>query len=143
MHCRIKYRICHGFWCSLKIDQNEAKKLISWLIFGYFSFTPSSLLRPMRQASMFCQNEVLMKIHNRVKFHEYNICGCQVMISRTDSTSNKWLLWGGVVGGWALTSPNSAWFWWNFHQSRKRKRSVLKNLGFYGNGRYSKFALLV
>ena len=39
-----------------------------------------ALLQPMSQASIFCHIKGLMKIHNRGKFDQYSICGCQVKI---------------------------------------------------------------
>ena len=41
LHYRVKHRI---FWYSLKIRQNETKKLIFWLIFEDFLFTSSYAL---------------------------------------------------------------------------------------------------
>ena len=57
MHYKVMHHIYQGLRCSLKIL--EILKMIFWLIQRGFLFTPSYL-------------------HNRGKFHQYSICGCQV-----------------------------------------------------------------
>ena len=47
---------------------------------AYFQrFFVYALLRAMSHASIFCQIEGLMKIHNSCKFHEYSVWSCQVI----------------------------------------------------------------
>ena len=102
MQCRIKHRICHSFWCSLRIHQNEAKK--THFLAHFWRFFVYSLLRPMSQASIFCQIEGLMKIHNRGKLHGYRVSSCQVInfqIFWYQFSIYKTILFGGFFG------PNS------------------------------------
>ena len=57
-------------------------------------FLVYTLLPPMSYALFFCQVKDLMKIHNRGKFHQYSICGCQVkkiQILGSNSASMIWL----------------------------------------------------
>ena len=46
-------------------------------IFGVFFH--HAQLPPVDDAPILSQNKGLMEIHNRGKFHEYTICGCQVI----------------------------------------------------------------
>ena len=73
----VKHRICHGFWCSLKNSSKWSQKI--HFLAHLRRFFIYVLLRPMNHASIFCQIESLMKIPNCGKFHEYSICGCQVI----------------------------------------------------------------
>ena len=73
----VKHRICHGFWCSPKNSSKWSQKI--HFLAHFRRFFTYALLRPMSHASIFCQIEGLKKIPNCGKFHEYSICGCQVI----------------------------------------------------------------
>ena len=57
--------------------QIEPKKIDFLAIFKRFS--GYGFLRPMSYARILGQMKGLMEIHNPGKFHQYSICGCQVM----------------------------------------------------------------
>ena len=60
-----------------------------------------ALLRPMSHTSIFLQIEGVRKIHNRGKFHEYSICGCQVINFQSFScwfSIHEMALFGGFLG---------------------------------------------
>ena len=129
MHCRVKHRISHGFGCSLEIYQNEAKKLIFWLILAGFWFTPFYALWFTPQS--FIKLKVLWRYIISVRFMNMAFAAVKLQIFktfRTDSASMKWFF---LVAFWALTPPNIVRFWWIFHQrylSRRKKKGIFKNL---------------
>ena len=58
----------------------------------------------------------LIEIHNRGKFHQYNICRCEVTYLQRFLEQQKigfWLLLGGFS---RITPPNEFSFVQNFHQ---------------------------
>ena len=103
----------------------------------------------MSYALFFCQVKDLMKIHNRGKFHQYSICGCQVkkiQILGSNSASMIWLF-EEVFG------PLLPQLWSNFAQILTRVNTIgSKNIVwkyfvwiwvFMEKGTDPKFALLV
>ena len=103
----------------------------------------------MTDAPIFCQMKGLIEIHNRGKFDEYRICGCQFInfqILCTDSASMKWAILGVFLGP---NSPKYCLTLLKFSPDLvvKEVKTVfeesLENSFFYRNGRYPKFELLV
>ena len=61
----------------LRNGGNSAKQQILMLIFkGFFVYT---ILHHVSSTPIFCLLKGPMDIHNAGKFHEYSICGCQVI----------------------------------------------------------------
>ena len=93
----------------------------------FFIYT---LLQPMSQASIFCHIKGLMKIHNRGKFDQYSICGCQVKIFSKFCKPIRHP-WNGCFEFFcALTPSNMVRFYRNFHQRQyfSRQKQYLNNL---------------
>ena len=96
MQCNITYHIQYSFSYSSKNSKKSQKTYFLALLQSFFFYT---FLRPMSNAPIFCQMKDLMKIHNRGKFHQHSICGCQVsnfqMFSQKQKvefqTSSRWL----------------------------------------------------
>ena len=65
---------------------------IFWQFFGY------AFLRPLGDTPIFCQMKGLMKIRKYGKFHQYSICGCQVMNVQMFSEQQKMPFLGAF--GW-------------------------------------------
>ena len=127
MHCRVKHRISHGFGCSLEIYQNEAKKLIFWLILAGFWFTPSYALWFTPQS--FVKLKVLWRYIISVRFMSITFAVVKLQVFKTFPTDSASMKWYFLVAFWALTPPNIVRFWWIFHQryfSRRKKMGFLR-----------------
>ena len=87
-------------------SKNSSKRSQKKYFLAHFRrFFIYTLLRSMIHPQSFFQIVGHMKIHNRGKFHEYSISGCQVIDFQffcTDSASMKWPFLGGFL------VPNSA-----------------------------------
>ena len=118
MYCRVKHRICHGFWLVWKCIKMMPKKTHFlaqfWRIFLY------ALLHSMSHASVFCQIEGHIKIHTRGKFHEYSMGGCQVI---NQFSIHEMTL---IEGFWGLNSPKYCLIFTKFLPKVvfKKKKSV-------------------
>ena len=87
-----------AFIVILRSGWNWAQKLIFWLILRDFC---SCCLMPYDLCSKFLANEDLIKIHNHDQFHQYSICGCQVIIFQSFSywfSIHKVALFGFFMG---------------------------------------------
>ena len=77
MQGKAKYHICYGFWY---IIENSKKWTQETDFLGFFQrFFGHALPLHMGDAQIVCQIKVLMKIHNRVKFHLHSIYSSQVI----------------------------------------------------------------
>ena len=77
MQCKVSHHICYGFRYSPENFKKLSRKNKFVALFQrFFNY---ALLRSVSYAPTFCQMKGLMKIHNCDKFHQCNICGCQVI----------------------------------------------------------------
>ena len=147
MQCKAKYYICYGFWHS---SENSKKWNQNINFLGFFQrFLDHALLRPMGHAQIFCQMKFLMKIHNRVKFHRYRICGCEVI----NFPMFSWRCIIHEMGHfWGFLGPNSPKYCQIFSKFLpevvfKETQTVFeefwKNSNFYRNGRHPNLLRLV
>ena len=77
MQANIMHHIDYGFWYSPENSKKLTQK--PHFVAGFQTFLDHVLFRRLGDAPIFAQMKVLMEIHNPVKFHWYNICGCQVI----------------------------------------------------------------
>ena len=112
-------------------------------------FFDCALLRPMSYAPIFCRMKGLMKIHNRDKFHQCSLCGSQVInfpMFLWRCSIYEMAIFGGFLGP---NSPKYCQILLNiskkviFKEIQTVFEEFWKNLNFYRNGRYPKFAHLV
>ena len=70
----------------------------------------------MSYAPSFGPLKGLTEIHSRGKFHQYSICGCEVIYFKGFRSSRKYNFWL-LVGGFSLITPtNQIQFVQKFHQ---------------------------
>ena len=106
MQCKVMHHIFDSFYSILKKWSKLGQKT-DFLAHFY------ALLCLIIYAPIFCQIKGLMKVHNRGKFHQYSICGCQVMNFQMFSQQQKLPL-------------QAASGWFSGHNSPKCSQILLK-----------------
>ena len=77
MQTNILHHMYYGFWDSAENSKKLAQK--PHFVVGFQKFLDHALFLRMGEAPIFGQMKGLMEIHNSGKFHQYSICGCQVI----------------------------------------------------------------
>ena len=96
MQCKVTHHKCYSVSYNLENFKKLTQKTHFFALFQ--RFFPHALLQPVGDAPIFCQIKGLMEIYNRAKFHEYSICGFQVMNVQMFSEQQKIPFLGAL--GW-------------------------------------------
>ena len=103
------------FISFFKLFLREVKVESSWILWGFFWFLDHAHLLPGSDALFLSQVKSLMESHNRGKFHEYTICGSQVINVQMFSDQQK--------------IPFLGPFWWFFSHNFPKYCQILLKFG--------------
>ena len=87
IQCQVMHQIFDSFCSVLKKWSKLGQK--THFVASFQRFFNHAFLCLMSYAPIFCQMKGLIGIHNCGKFHEYKVCGCQVMNFQMFSNQQK------------------------------------------------------